>query len=63
MDLSDKKDLIWLSDLIRDLRGAAPDCNPMVVGAMARDLLMHYGHGVPVARATADVDLAFAVAD
>ena len=63
MDLSDKKDLIWLSDLIRDLRGAAPDCNPLLVGAMARDLLMHYGHGVPITRATADVDLAFAVAD
>jgi predicted nucleotidyltransferase len=30
---------------------------------MARDLVLHYGHGVPIARATADVDLAFEVAD
>ena len=30
---------------------------------MARDLLLHYGHAVPIARATTDVDLAFAVAD
>ena len=29
---------------------------------MARDLLLHYGEGVAVARATIDVDLAFAVA-
>jgi predicted nucleotidyltransferase len=33
-----------------------------MVGAMARDLLLHYGGGLPVQRATTDVDLAFAVA-
>lgn len=30
---------------------------------MARDLLLHYGQAVPIARATEDVDLAFPVAD
>ncbi len=63
MDLSDKRDLLWLSELVRDLRQAAPAHEPLMVGAMARDLLLHYGFGVRVTRATADVDLAFAVAD
>jgi len=49
--------------LIRDVRDASPQATPLVVGAMARDLVLHYGHGVPIARATADVDLAFEVAD
>ena len=63
MDLSDKRDLLWLSELIRDLRDAAPLHDPLLVGATARDLVLHYGHDVPIARATLDVDLAFAVAD
>jgi len=63
MDLSDKRDLLWLSELVRDLRQASPAHDPLLVGAMARDLLLHYGFGVRVTRATTDVDLAFAVAD
>lgn len=63
MDLSDKNDLLWLSELVRDLRQAAPAHEALIVGAMARDLLLHYGSGVRVTRATTDVDLAFAVAD
>ena len=63
MDLSAKSDLLWLSELVRDLRQAAPAHEPLMVGAMARDLLLHYGSGVRVARATTDVDLGFAVAD
>lgn len=34
-----------------------------MVGATARDLLLQYGGRLPVQRATADVDLAFAVAN
>jgi predicted nucleotidyltransferase len=34
-----------------------------MVGAMARNLLLHYGCGVPITRATTDIDLAFAVED
>lgn len=62
MDLSASQDLGWLSELVADLRSAAPTQEPLMVGAMARDLLLHYGEGVAVARATTDVDLAFAVA-
>lgn len=49
--------------MLADVRHAAPNYEPLIVGAMARDLLLHYQHGVPVARATVDIDLAFAVAD
>lgn len=63
MDLSEKTELTWLADLIADLREAARDYEPLVVGAMARDLLLHYGLGVRITRATADIDLAFAVPD
>jgi len=62
MDLSDKEDLRSLSQLIGNIRSAALDHDPLMVGAMARDLLLHYGSGLPVQRATTDVDLAFAVA-
>jgi predicted nucleotidyltransferase len=62
MDLSDKNGLRWLSAILSDARGAAPDVDFLVVGAMARDLLLHYGHGVPITRATKDIDLGLAVA-
>ncbi|MDH3464325.1 MAG: hypothetical protein OES26_00180 [Gammaproteobacteria bacterium] len=61
--MSNKKELTWLGELITDFRRAAPAHEPFVVGAMARDLLLHYGFGVPVSRATEDVDFAFAVAN
>jgi len=41
MDLSDKTELTWLADLIADSRKAAPTYEPLVVGALARDLLLH----------------------
>lgn len=63
MDLSDRQELTLLSWLARDLRRAAPLSTPLLVGAMARDLLLHYGHGVPIDRSTGDFDFAFAVAD
>lgn len=61
MDLSESDGLRWLSELIGDIRSATPSHDPLMVGAMARDLLLHYGYGVPIRRATTDVDLAFAV--
>lgn len=33
----------------------------VVVGATARDIVMHYGHGAPIERATSDVDFAIEV--
>ena len=35
----------------------------VVVGATARDLVLHYGHGAPLQRATQDVDFAIEVPD
>ena len=62
LDLADKNDLTFLAELVADLRAAAPAWKPLLVGAMARDLLLYYGHNIPVNRATEDVDLGFAVA-
>ena len=63
MNLSDRKELVWLAELARDVFAAVPAFRPLLVGAVARDLLLHYAHSAPIARATQDVDLAFAVAD
>ncbi len=62
MDLSDKTELRWLSALFSDVSAGAPGTDFLIVGAMARDLLLHYGHGVPITRATTDVDLGVTVA-
>lgn len=63
LDLSDREELRWLAQVLADMRSAAPSAEPLLVGALARDLLLHYGHGIPVTRATSDVDLALAVED
>ena len=63
IDLTAKGELGWLATVIQDLRIAADREQVLLVGAQARDLLLHYVHGVPITRATTDVDLAFAVAD
>jgi predicted nucleotidyltransferase len=63
LDLTAKAELIFLAELIADLRAAAPPWEPLLVGAMARDLLLFHAHNIPVRRATADIDIAFAVAD
>ena len=52
-----------MSAILSDAQDATPDIDFLVVGAMARDLLLHYGHGVPIARATTDIDFGLAVAD
>ena len=61
MDLGDKTELCWLSAVLADVGDSAPDCDFLIVGAMARDVLLHYGHGVPITRATTDIDLGVAV--
>ncbi|MGH7772647.1 MAG: nucleotidyl transferase AbiEii/AbiGii toxin family protein [Candidatus Binatia bacterium] len=63
LDLADNNDLTFLAELVADLRAAAPAWKPLLVGAMARDLLLYYAYEIPVSRATEDVDLGFAVAD
>lgn len=44
-----------------DVESAAPNLKPLVVGALARDLWLHYGHDIEIKRATEDVDFALAV--
>lgn len=63
IDLTAKEELGWLATVVQDLRTAADREQVLLVGAQARDLLLHYVHDVPITRATTDVDLAFAVAD
>jgi len=63
LDLADKSELAFLAELVADLHAAAPAWKPLLVGAMARDLLLYYAYKIPVSRATEDVDLGFAVAD
>jgi len=63
LDLSGREELDWLAQLMADVRTAEPAMDPLIVGALARDLLLHYGHGFKIERATADVDFALAVAD
>jgi predicted nucleotidyltransferase len=63
LDLSHRNELDWLARLVGDVRSAVPGLEPLLVGALARDLLLHYGHGLRIERATRDVDLALAVAD
>ena len=61
LDLSARDDLRWLARLLADVRNAVPSTEPLLVGALARDLLLHYGHGIAITRATEDVDLALAI--
>jgi len=49
--------------VVADLRSAAPTADMLLVGAAARDVLLSYAHGIALARATSDVDLALAVPD
>jgi predicted nucleotidyltransferase len=61
LDLSHRQDLVWLAQLVADVKSAAPNLRPLVVGALARDLWLHYGHGIEIKRVTEDVDFALAV--
>lgn len=63
LDLAHRPDLEWLAGLVADVRTAAPSIEPLIVGALARDLLLHYGYGFAIERATTDVDFAIAVTD
>jgi predicted nucleotidyltransferase len=62
LDLTTKQELRFLSDLVADLRAEIPTIDILLVGAMARDLLLFYAHGIKATRATEDIDFAFALA-
>lgn len=61
MDLSNRPELVHLGELAGAINAAAGNVRWLLIGAMARDLLMQYGHGIRIRRATDDVDLALAV--
>jgi predicted nucleotidyltransferase len=63
LDLTAKTELTFLAEVVADLRAAASGWEPLLVGAMARDLLLYHAHNIPVNRATEDIDLAFGLAD
>ena len=63
LDLADKQGLRPLAVLVRDLRAAAPEADVMLVGAMARDVLLLHAYGIKLPRATTDIDIALAAPD
>ena len=64
LDLSEKIDALTVEifDAIAKIT-TANDIRFFLVGATARDLILHYGYGVPVERATEDIDLGVQVSD
>jgi predicted nucleotidyltransferase len=65
LDFSRKHELSLHAELAADINIAvtALDIRGVVVGAFARDLHLHYGAGIPIQRATEDVDFALMVRD
>lgn len=61
LDFSNRPDLEWLAEVLRDAQAAAPTADLLIVGAMARDLWYGYAHGIRIERRTSDVDFAIAV--
>lgn len=49
-------------DVVAAMRRELPhESRPLLVGAMARDILLSFAHGIRLERATFDIDFAFAV--
>lgn len=63
IDLSECEELRWLANVVTDIAAANLQRDPILVGAMARDILLKYAHGIDTGRATEDADFAMAVAD
>ena len=63
LNFSNRPELRHLSALAAALRAEAGDVPFFLAGATARDLLLHYAHGIEVGRDTRDVDIALMVAD
>ncbi len=64
LDLSGKIDpvLVGVFDAIAGV-AAARHIRYFVVGATARDIILHHGYGIPIRRATVDIDLGVEVVD
>lgn len=65
LDFSQRPDLALHARVVADVEAAAQALGiaPMIAGAFARDLHLHYGHGIQIQRATQDIDFALAVPD
>ena len=65
LDFSQRAELALHARVIADVEAAAADLGiaPLIAGAFARDLHLHYALGVPIQRATLDIDFALAVPD
>jgi len=61
LDFSQKTELRLLGALVKVVEAAAARMPFLMAGAMARDLLLVYAHGIRSSRASEDVDLAFLV--
>ena len=64
LDLSGKIDALTIAifDAIATIT-IANDIRFFLIGATARDLIIHYGYGIAVERATADIDLGVQVSN
>lgn len=63
LNLSHHPELSGFAQLLADIQSAVPGVELLIVGAFARDLILHYGHGLRIERATTDKDFAFAAVD
>lgn len=63
LNFSSRPELRHLSALVAAFRAVAGDAPFFLAGATARDLLLHYAHGIEVGRDTRDVDIALMVSD
>ena len=63
LNFSNRPELRHLSALVAAFRAVAGDAPFFLAGATARDLLLHYAHGINVGRDTRDVDIALMVSD
>lgn len=60
IDLSSDRRLQPMADVVRAVQAQTGDTPILLVGAMARDILLTYAHGIAIARGTADIDFALA---
>lgn len=63
LDFSNRPELRHLAALAAAFRAVAGDAPFFLAGATARDLLLHYAHGIDAGRDTRDVDIALMVSD
>lgn len=63
IDLSNVVELRSLSDIVETLNDSARGIVErwLIVGATARDLILHHAYHLPISRATIDLDIAVAV--